>query len=101
MGADGGFAYEGGSAGGASAFGGEASAGFGGGFESSSYGGGASAGFGGGFESSSSSFESSSYGGGGDAGGFDAAGAAFRSVDANNDGSIDRAEFNRFFQQGL
>ena len=37
----------------------------------------------------------------GGAGGFDVAGAAFRSVDSNNDGSIDRGEFNRFFQQGL
>lgn len=104
---------------GAAAYGQDASAagGFGGAssYESSSF---SSSGFGGdaagaglavgggyggasGFESSSSSFESSSYSSGGAAGGVDVAGAAFHNVDSNNDGSIDRAEFNRFFQQGL
>ncbi|MBL8086392.1 MAG: hypothetical protein JNN26_27430 [Candidatus Obscuribacter sp.] len=29
------------------------------------------------------------------------ASAAFRSADSNNDGSIDRSEFARFYQQGL
>jgi hypothetical protein len=61
------------------------------------YGGDLGGGYGGGF--GSSSFESSSYGGG--SSGFDVVGAAFRSVDTNSDGSIDRDEFNRFFQQGL
>jgi hypothetical protein len=55
------------------------------------------------FESaSSSSFETSSYGGGGNgSSGFDLAGAIFRNIDSNNDGTIDQAEFNRFFQKGL
>ena len=38
---------------------------------------------------------------GGGAGGFDVASAAFQGVDTNHDGGIDRAEFSRFFQQGL
>jgi hypothetical protein len=46
---------------------------------------------------SASSFESTLV----DAAGVDIAGAAFRAVDTNNDGFIDRSEFNRFFQQGL
>jgi hypothetical protein len=85
-----------------------ANAGFGG---AVGYGAGAG-GLGGSYESSSSSFEASSlnaggnYGasagvGGGYGSGFDVAGAAFRGVDSNNDGAIDRSEFARFYQQGL
>jgi len=70
------------------------------------------AGWGGaGLEASSSAYESSSYGGGygggsyggsyGGGSGFDVASAVFRSVDTNNDGTIDANEFNRFYQQGL
>jgi len=68
---------------------------------------GLAAGVGGGYGASSSTFESSSYGGGygsgygAGAGGFDVAGAAFAGADANKDGGVDRAEFSRFYQQGL
>ena len=55
-----------------------------------------SGGYGAGFESSGSSFESGLYGTG-----FDVAGTAFTTADLNRDGFLDRAEFNRFFQQGL
>jgi hypothetical protein len=61
------------------------------------YGAGAGAGYGAG----ASSFESSSYGVSGGVGGFDPVVAAFSNADTNKNGSIDRTEFQNFFQQGL
>ncbi|CAF1310347.1 unnamed protein product [Rotaria sordida] len=85
-------------------------------FESSSYlsgtGGGAIGGYGvdlgisGGLPTgySSSSYESLGGAGAGGAGGvgsFDAAAAAFSSIDTNKDGSLDANEFKQFYQAGL
>jgi hypothetical protein len=79
--------------GGYSGYGGAYGAGYGG-----AYGAGYGAGYGlgGGWESSASSYESSGYNGG-----VDLAGAAFSSADLNQDGRLDRGEFNRFVQGGL
>ena len=71
------------------------------GFEGGAYGvdAGSSGNYGSQFYSSSSSF--GSEGGYGGSNGLDLAGASFAAVDTNNDGGIDRAEFQRFVQGGL